>query len=771
MAEKLVTGSTPLTGSTYVDTWGNGSTYITSTQHYYVGYSNSAGKHRFSTCFQLTVPNFEGTATGVTFTLTFAKAVDNLSSRTYKVGVSRNATNSVYQSGYYDKYGSLTNTVTATISSTSTTVTTNFSTTSLTPGDVLYVYVYSGAAEYNTCKCTAISGNVTWMYTETTDETGYEGVSRVGVANCTTSGGQPSTTKFGTGSTTISLTPTPVVSGSSFYIRLYQLQYAANTYTFYIYKKASNWSFTNGQTSSPTGGTLITSFTPTETGSECFKSMSLPSSYFKIGSSTSFCILAKHESDDKTKYWGVGTAFTSDGSPQTVKINLDGDDWFYYKFYDTLTSVDATTATFSLNFKSDNSPRYLNYVYARTAATSYSGSSSMSGSAYTHTTTQMSTTSGSQTKTMTISGLTPGTEYDVYFVGSTSSTYASSTYYGLESISFTTDDEVANYSGTITATVTSSSTATINVDNLTSDINLTGYYFAVKTDAGESVSSLSSYVRGDNDGINLTGLAANTSHTYHIYAQSSESGIFYKINSITFTTDASSYSGTITASSIGITSANLSLSGLTPTTNLDGKWYISETNNSNAVSSLSVLGSGGQSSSISVSNLAESSQTKLYGYVYSSASKLYYPIGSVTFITSASSYSAGVTATGITPTSAVLCMFDITPTTNLSTTYYISSTNYGDDVSSIGTPVASVAFSYSHTATGLVPGHPYTYYIYVYNTASSTYRLVADITFTTYSSIIYRGVNGENKPHRVYKLNDNTGELEGCVFYKNGKMI
>ena len=116
-------------------------------------------------------------------------------------------------------------------------------------------------------------------------------------------------------------------------------------------------------------------------------------------------------------------------------------------------------------------------------------------------------------------------------------------------------------------------------------------------------------------------------------------------------------------------------------------------------------------------------------------------------------------------------MFNINPTTNLSTTYYISSTNYGDNVSSIGTPVASVIFSYSHTVTGLTLGYEYMYYFYVYNTSTKTYRLVGNIKFTTYSSIIYRGENGVQKPYRIYKLNDSTGKLEGLSLYIDGKLV
>lgn len=549
-----------------------------------------------------------------------------------------------------------------------------------------------------------------------------------------------------------SLSTTP--SDNYFYWSVYGLGSAVKNYTkFYLYDYNSI-SFTQGQSTQPSG-TVIATYSSTTNTNTYFTSskVTVPASYLKAGNTYSFVAIAQNSGG----YWAIGGTSSTTTSFEVVYLYLADTDWFRDSFSISIVPTGQTTATATIKHKGYNSPKYINYINRCTSATSVYGSNSQSGTEKQYVALSGSTSS-SQTVTMSITGLTAGSSNTMYFTAETNTLYSAYKYYGLGSKSVNTD---AVYSTTNTVSVTSSSTATIT-SVLNSTMNLDGrIYYSTSPTLDSKPNTYVSYNSKKTGTISLSDLLSGQSHTLYLYVYSSATRSLYSAGSVSFTTDASSYTGTITSSNVTSNSALLTLSNLSNTTNLNSKWYISTTNSSTATS-LSDVYSAERGATISLSNLLESTPYTFYGYVYSSASSKYYKIGEVSFSTNASTYTANVVITGITDNSAYLCMYNLSNTNNLDGKYYISSNNYGTSSSTIE-PIASVQWANSYQFTNLIPGNEYVYYIYVYNTSTNTYMYVTSATFVTHSGIIYVK-NEELEPYRLYVYNNEDGNWYGLSF-------
>lgn len=728
---------------TYINTFDKA--YPESSATYHFGYGKAG--QRWVACYKVTVPSYTGTFNNISFSISVNRgtAYPTNKTSTWKIGIdslgpvldsaSGNYTaGSVYANGYYGNAGTYTNTFSGTVTTSTSSFTSTFSSQSnyFSSGSVFYIYLYSGANEYNSIKLTSLSATLTYTSETITG------------------------TNLLVGSTSSNLNTTATIDPSTkkLYWSVTGLQYQVKNYTgFHLYLK-TGLSFTNGQTSAPTGTKIATYSSTTSTATSFTQSLAVPTSSLKIKDpleALSVVAVAQNASG----YWRIGG---SGNSPVARLVYLTPSDWFADKINCSVTGLGQTTATIAVKHLISNSPKYLKYVELSTSSMvnygtdTYLGTKSGSCSF-------SSTTSSPVTKTISKTRLKPGTTYKYYPVAYGNTTYTFHKYYGLnQTIEFTTD---ANYSGTTSASVTGSTSATISctVNNTT---NLDGniYY---STTSGLS-SKPSTYVHYDSNRKgtrSLTGLTANQPYKYYFYVYSSASSTLYSIGSVTFTTDASSYTGTITSSNITSDSALLTLSNLSNTTNLNSKWYISTTNSSTATS-LSNVYSAERGSTIKLINLLESTNYTFYGYVFSSASSKYYKIGEVSFSTNPSAYTANVVVTGITNNSAYLCMYNLSNTNNLDGNYYICSSNYGTSSSTIDF-IASIQWSNSYQFTNLIPGNEYVYYIYVYNSSTNTYMYVTTASFVTHSGIIYIK-NEELEPYRLYIYNSEDGNWYGLSF-------
>lgn len=724
---------------TYVRTMDKGTNETSATYHF--GYGNAG--QRWVTCYKVTIPSYTGTPSGITFNFSVNRgtAYPTNKNSTWKIGLDIQApvwsaadgaytAGSFYANGNYANAGSYTNTFSGTVTTSTSSFTSSFSsnTALFDSGSTLYVYFYSGSSSSNSIKLLSVSATVTYT-TETITGTNLV---------------------VGTTSSPSATTAYPTPSKRTVYWGVSGLQYQVKEYTGFHLYLSSGFSFTNGQTSVPSGTKIATYSSTTSTATSFTQSFTVPSMKFKAGNNTGIVCVAQNAGG----YWRIGG---SSNSPKICYVNLKAVDWFYASFGISISVTGSTTATANITHSGYNSPQYIKSINRCTSSTSTSGSNSQSGTEKQYITLSKSNSS-SQSVTMSITGLTAGSSNTLYFTAQANKNYATYEYYGLGSISITTD---ANYSGTTSASVTGSTAATISC-TVNSTINLDGniYY---STTSGLS-SKPSTYVHYDSNRKgtrSLTGLTANQPYKYYFYVYSSVSNKLYSIGSVTFTTDASSYTGTITSSNITHNSATLTLSNLSNTTNLNSKWYISTTNSS-IVTSLSDVYSAERGSTINLTNLLESTDYTFYGYVFSSASSKYYKIGEVSFSTNPSTYTANVVITGITNNSAYLCMYNLSNTNNLDGNYYICSNNYGPSSSTIDF-IASIQWSNSYQFTNLIPGNEYLYYIYVYNSSTNTYMYVTTASFVTYSDIIYIK-NEELEPYRLYIYNSEDGNWYGLSF-------
>ena len=724
---------------TYVRTMDKGTNETSATYHF--GYGNAG--QRWVTCYKVTIPSYTGTPSGITFNFSVNRgtAYPTNKNSTWKIGLDSQApvwsaadgaytAGSFYANGNYANVGSHTNTFSGTITTSTSSFTSSFSsnTALFDSGSTLYVYFYSGSSSSNSIKLLSVSATVTYT-TET-----ITGTSLV----------------VGTTSNPSATTAYPTPSKRTVYWGVSGLQYQVKDYTGFHLYLSSGFSFTNGQTSAPSGTKIATYSSTTSTATSFTQSFTVPSIKFKAGNNTGIVCVAQNASG----YWRIGG---SSNSPKICYVNLKAKDWFYASFGISISVTGSTTATANITHSGYNSPQYIKFINRCTSSTSTSGSNSQSGTEKQYVTLSKSNSS-SQSVTMSITGLTAGSSNTLYFTAQANKNYAKYEYYGLGSISVTTD---ANYSGTTSASVTGSTSAKISC-TVNSTTNLDGNIYYSTTSGLTSKPTRYVHYDSNRKGTrSLTGLIANQPYKYYFYVYSSVSNKLYSIGSVTFTTDASSYTGTITSSNISHNSATLTLSNLSNTTNLNSKWYISTTNSSTATS-LSDVYSAERGATISLSNLLESTPYTFYGYVYSSASSKYYKIGEVSFSTNASTYTANVVITGITNNSAYLCMYNLSNTNNLDGNYYICSSNYGPSSSTIDF-IASIQWSNSYQFTNLIPGNEYMYYIYVYNSSTNTYMYVTTASFVTHSGIIYIK-NEELEPYRLYIYNSEDGNWYGLSF-------
>ena len=728
---------------TYVNTYGNA--YPESTAAYHFGYGNAG--QRWVTCYKVTMPSYTGTFNNISFSISVNRgtAYPTNKTSTWKVGLDSLGPvyneaqglyidGSQYVKGYYNTAGTYTNTFSGTVTTSTSSFTTTFSSQSslFSSGSVFYVYFYSGANEYNSIKITNQSATVTYTSESVTGTNLLVGSSSSNLNTSTTI--NPSTKKL--------------------YWRITGLQFQIKEYTgFHLYLN-TGFSFTNGQTSAPTGTKIATYSSTTSTETSFTQSLAVPTSSLKIKDSLE-ALSVVAVAQNASGYWRIGG---SGNSPVARPVYLTPSDWFADKINCSVTSLGQTTATITVKHLVSNSPKYLNYVELSTSSmvdygtNNYLGTKSGSCSF-------VKTTSSSTTKTISKTGLNPGTTYKYYPVAYGNTTYTFNKYYGLnQTIEFTTD---ANYSGTTSASVTGSTTATISC-TVNSTINLDGnVYYSTTSGLSSKPSTYVSYDSNRKISKSLTKLTSNKEYRYYFYVYSSASSTLYSIGSVTFITDSSSYTGTITSSNVTSNSALLTLSNLSNTTNLNSKWYISTTNSSTATS-LSNIYSAERGSTINLINLLESTNYTFYGYVFSSASSKYYKIGEVSFSTNPSAYTANVVVTGITNNSAYLCMYNLSNTNNLDGNYYICSSNYGTSSSAIDF-IASIQWSNSYQLTNLIPGNEYVYYIYVYNNSTNTYMYVTTASFITHSGIIYIK-NEELEPYRLYIYNSEDGNWYGLSF-------
>ena len=112
---------------------------------------------------------------------------------------------------------------------------------------------------------------------------------------------------------------------------------------------------------------------------------------------------------------------------------------------------------------------------------------------------------------MSITGLTAGSSNTLYFTAQANKNYAKYEYYGLGSISVTTD---ANYSGTTSASVTGSTSAKISC-TVNSTTNLDGNIYYSTTSGLTSKPTRYVHYDSNRKGTrSLTGLIANQPYKY-----------------------------------------------------------------------------------------------------------------------------------------------------------------------------------------------------------------------------------------------------------------
>ena len=555
----------------------------------------------------------------------------------------------------------------------------------------------------------------------------------------------------GTTSSPSATTAYPTPSKRIVYWGVSGLEYQVKEYTgFYLYL-SNSFSFTNGQTSAPSGKKIATYSSTTSTATSFTQSLTVPSRNFKAGHNTGIVCVALSNG----KYWRIGG---NDNSPKKCYVNLNAKDWFYASFSINVSVTGSTTATANITHSGYNSPPYIKSINRCTSSTSTSGSNSQSGTEKQYVTLNRSNSS-SQSVTMSITGLTAGSSNTLYFTAHANSDFATYRYYGLGSISITTD---ANYSGTTSASVTGSTTATISctVNNTT---NLDGnIYYSTTSGLTSKPTTYVSYDSNRKGTKSLTGLTANQPYKYYFYVYSSVSNKLYSIGSITFTTDASSYTMTASASNISSNSAVVSItSGPEPTTNLNSYWYLS-TSTDSSLTSLENVSSALRTNAINLNNLDSQATITRNIYVYSSISEKYYKAGSISFETTIPQYDASLIVSGVTGTQADITLFNLNNTTNLDENYYLTKIKAGNVSSNIENPISNKR-GLSIRIENLIPGYGYSYYCYVYNTYDNNYYYVNSINFNTYSTIVYYKDDNLLKKYRLYIYDTELQDFKGII--------
>lgn len=152
--------SVEITDRAVYQTYYNGGE-IASSDYRMVGYSNAGGSVRFSTCYKFVLPSYEGTPDSISLTVHLKNENSAYySGKTWKLGIA-NSLNGVYADGVYTSYGSHTVSFSGDIAPGATqafTVNITSSDAMFYPGATIYLYVYSGAAEFNEARITTLTG-------------------------------------------------------------------------------------------------------------------------------------------------------------------------------------------------------------------------------------------------------------------------------------------------------------------------------------------------------------------------------------------------------------------------------------------------------------------------------------------------------------------------------------------------------------------------------------------------------------------------------------
>lgn len=321
--------------------------------------------------------------------------------------------------------------------------------------------------------------------------------------------------------------------------------------------------------------------------------------------------------------------------------------------------------------------------------------------------------------------------------------------------------------GTVSCSATkiTSTAARINIsDGITTTFIDSNYYISSLSDSYYAAVNFTKKASGarTNKYVDLTNLESNKSQTWYVFAYNTYNGYYYKIGSVTFTTDASSYTMTASVSNISSNSAVISItSGPEPTTNLNSYWYLSTSTNS-SLTSLENVSSALRTNTINLNNLDSQATITRNIYVYSTVSGKYYKAGSISFETTIPQYDASLIVTGVTGTQADITLFGLNDTTNLDENYYLTKINAGNISSSIENPISSKR-GLSIRIENLIPGYGYNYYCYVYNTYDNNYYYVNSINFNTYSTIVYYKDDNLLKKYRLYIYDTELQNFKGII--------
>lgn len=724
-----------ITGS-FVKSYDREYPYTGSTEVQHFGYSRYG--HRAVSIFKFTMPTYNGTPNSLEITLKVVRGSAYPTNKTSRWNITLDPNDAGYSStsgscnnplanGIYSNHNNGytltfpatgTSTVTATESTFKVTYT-SLSNSMYESGNVFYAYLYSDTGSHDMIKCNTIIATLTYTPEDTT--TGNTNTElRVGRSTSSTA---PSTWS----KNSVNLT----YNYNYLHYKISGLQNAANTYdAFYIYDWSSISSyFTQGITWSEmtNKGSFLGKATSTSTGKTVSGYVLAPKidSELRVAKTRNVVCLAVLSG----RAWQIG-GNTANSIPQKCTVSLTSDNFIKSNITITRTASTATTATYSITVNK-NTNGYINSVsYNLSHLRSKSGSNTaptVKGSV------TFSGESSSQTKTLTVTGLTAGTSNTIYFNVHCNQNFSAYEYYGHSYDSFITDladSDPTNstdngYTGSASYTLTAPQTATLNVSVDKTQNLSTFIYYTTSSTTPTSVPSTKIDI-GEGTSGSITNVSVTSSKTFYFWARSSVSKIYYKIASVTVIPDASSYSCTVNVSNIGTTTANFSHSTLSSTTNLNSKWYLTTKHTAATVAGNvfnADVGNGDRNSAISGINLTPGVTQTVYTYVYSSASNYYHLVDSIEVTTSAPSYSGKVLTTGITGTSATLCLFAISPTTNMENKYYVTTTNYGATTTT--TPGSSINFKTSTTLNNLIPGQSYTYYIYVKNTSNNTFYLVS----------------------------------------------
>lgn len=321
--------------------------------------------------------------------------------------------------------------------------------------------------------------------------------------------------------------------------------------------------------------------------------------------------------------------------------------------------------------------------------------------------------------------------------------------------------------GTVSCSATkiTSTAARINIPNgITTTFIDSNYYISSLSGSYYAAANFTKKASGarTNKYVDLTNLESNKSQTWYVFAYNTYNGYYYKIGSVNFTTDASSYTITASVSNISSNSAVVSIiSGPEPTTNLNSYWYLS-TSTDNSLTSLENVSSDLRTNTIVLNNLDSQATIIRNIYVYSSISGKYYKAGSISFETTIPQYDASLIVTGVTGTQADITLFNLNDTTNLDENYYLTKINAGNISSSIENPISSKR-GLSIRIENLIPGYGYNYYCYVYNTYDNNYYYVNSINFNTYSTIVYYKDDNLLKKYRLYIYDTELQNFKGII--------